>query len=44
MYTVREYWYYCAASAIVNNASKRLIAGLMSNIAIDMILLGNYYG
>lgn len=44
MYTVREYWYWCVASAVCNKINNKPIARLMSHIAKDMILSGEYYG
>lgn len=45
MYTVRdEYFYYCLASKIWNKANNNIVASLMSEISINMLLNGEYYG
>lgn len=44
MYTVSEYFYWCIASAMWNEINNKPIARLMSHIARDMILSGEYYG
>lgn len=45
MYTARdEYFYHCLASEIWSKANNHIVAGLMSEISINMLLNGEYYG